>query len=517
MLREAFLDQGGAPSEQVYARSHSLMPLPGSETFQWRPVFRLAFRSADLSRLNEAEPINADCYFVKAHTLRAPLQSAPVWDGRVYLAGGRLVVAAFTPNGERIFGHIDESGQIVRERTADGATGAFDLTAAKYNPFTGRLWRPLKGGEIHEQQHLYLPIALSDPAGKTVSPEYAVRKDDKRILLTARASDQQLVLAACSLVDLQGQGSPGYRPSLGAGCTMPVEEPTTVFELPGELNFEVVDGQRSQLVVRKPLVAPPAKPESIAIDGRFDDWRNIAGVADPKRDTVSYLDYNPDTDLLAFKVASDSRHLYFYTRVAGRHGHTERALNDSYDSRDRYYFYVYIDVDRNPETGYVPTREDECYYGVALGVDCEPQFEFAGGRFVKTFFGFAGATGDAEALAGRVRRGSSSYHRQDDQGRPRAGYKVEYVRKSGKVALTGDLREGTTDDIHIALSADGSECEMRVALEGFLQDQQGQPIISPGQRIDLAVGVEASGQARGNERWSADNSAVIRSYQVGQK
>jgi hypothetical protein len=40
-------------------------------------------------------------------------------------------------------------------------------------------------------------------------------------------------------------------------------------------------------------------------------------------------------------------------------------------------------------------------------------------------------------------------------------------------------------------------------------------LIAPGQSIDLAAGVEASGQAAGNTAWGADSTAVVYGYQVG--
>jgi hypothetical protein len=287
---------------------------------------------------------------------------------------------------------------------------------------------------------------------------------------------------------------------------MIVREPTTVVEIPGEIANDVLDVRGPRLTLRSKMPLWAGK-RAVQIDGRFDEWRGVPGMADPEGDVPSYLQYNPDTDLLEFKVASDERYLYFYTRVAGRHGNTAAG-------KDRYYFYVYIDADRNPATGYLPTRDDDCYYGVTLGDDCEAQFEFVGGRFVKTFFGFAGRSTEKDVLSGRVTQGSSWYNRRDEQGRMRDGYKVEYVRRGDKISITEDLSEGTSDDIVIALSPDGGECEMRAELSGFLAKANGEPIIAAGQRIDLAAGVEASGQIRGNSKWSADSTAILRAYTI---
>ncbi len=152
---------------------------------------------------------------------------------------------------------------------------------------------------------------------------------------------------------------------------------------------------------------------------------------------------------------------------------------------------------------------------MTLGDDCEAQFEFVGGRFVKTFYGFTGLGAEKDVLAGKLALGPSWYSRHDEQGNLRDAYKVEYIRRSGEISITEDFTEGTSDDILIAISPDGGECEMRAALSGFLRDKQGKPLIAPGQRIDLAAGVEASGQAAGNTAWGADSTAVVYGYEVG--
>jgi hypothetical protein len=76
-------------------------------------------------------------------------------------------------------------------------------------------------------------------------------------------------------------------------------------------------------------------------------------------------------------------------------------------------------------------------------------------------------------------------------------------------------RAGRRPIAAIAISPDGSECEMRAALAGFLQDGHGKPILQAGQRIDLAAGVEASGQIHGSQKWGADSTAVARGYLIG--
>ncbi len=108
------------------------------------------------------------------------------------------------------------------------------------------------------------------------------------------------------------------------------------------------------------ITQPKIRCARITIDGNFDDWRNVAGIDDPRGDLVPYLEYIADVDLLEFKVAHDNTHIFLYARVAGQVGH-------SHPHGGRSYFYAYMDVDRNSNTGFLPSRDDDCYYGVDTG------------------------------------------------------------------------------------------------------------------------------------------------------
>jgi hypothetical protein len=515
-MRERFIGLSGLPSETAYAQAYDVWPAPGSESFDWHAVFKLTYHTSDLGRLADAEVLHADCYFVCTRRYLAPYRVQPVWDGRVYAADGKLIVGAYTKTyGERVAGYVDEDSGSVRLKPADASIATPDFTDGRYNPFSGQLWRRMPGGEIKEELRLYLPLPLVNAQGARVRPAFRVaRSADKKFSLVASHERGEIVLATCTLGAADSASrTAGYSPALGPGCTMISDQPMTIVELPGEIAVDALDARSGQLALRgeSPLNIPKAavaQSPDVDIDGRFDEWRSLPSVADARGDIVSYLQYNPDADLLEFKFTSDDEHLYFYTRVAGQHGRTAKG-------RDRYYFYVYIDADRNSATGYSPTRDDDCYYGVTLGDDCEAQFEFVGGRFVKTFYGFTGLGAEKDVLTGSLALGPSWYSRHDEQGKLRDAYKVEYIRRSGEISITEDFTEGTSDDIVMALSPDGSECEMRVALSGFLRDKQGKPLIAPGQSIDLAAGVEASGQAAGNTAWGADSTAVVYGYKVG--
>jgi hypothetical protein len=137
-----------------------------------------------------------------------------------------------------------------------------------------------------------------------------------------------------------------------------------------------------------------------------------------------------------------------------------------------------------------------------------------GNRFTKTFFGFTGIGAEKEVLEGKLVLGPSFYSPTDSKGNRRDSYKVEYVNRQGKRMITHDYTEGTSEDIVIALSPDGSEVEMRVELAGFLSDRHGNRILSQGNKIDIAVGAEAASDFYGSDRWGADSSPIIYGYEL---
>jgi hypothetical protein len=280
--------------------------------------------------------------------------------------------------------------------------------------------------------------------------------------------------------------------------------------LPGKLTSSVAGDSRSlQLIARSSAAEQPdASPAKITIDGNFDDWRNVTGVDDPRGDLVPYLEYVPDVDLLEFKVSHDDEHIYLYARVAGQVGR-------SHPDGGRSYFYAYLDVDQNPGTGFLPTRDDECYYGVDIGDDCEVQFEFVENKFRKTFYGFCGLGGDEDVLNQKVTIGKSQYGRFDANGREREHYKSEYIYRGGETEITEDLQLGTSDSIQLAVSPDGSEVEIVSNFAGFLKDPQGRPTIGLGQTIDIAAGMECDSKAYiGKSKWAADSTRAIRGYKL---
>ena len=115
-------------------------------------------------------------------------------------------------------------------------------------------------------------------------------------------------------------------------------------------------------------------------------------------------------------------------------------------------------------------------------------------------------------LSGFVELGPSYYSPYDHNGKKREKYKIEYVSINGERHITHDYTKGTSEDIVIALSPDGSQVEMKAELKGFLKDFKGEDILSSGKKIDIAIGAEAASDYYNSNEWGADSSPVIYGY-----
>ena len=123
---------------------------------------------------------------------------------------------------------------------------------------------------------------------------------------------------------------------------------------------------------------PPVRPQPIAIDGKFDDWRDVQPeyrdtIGDPvHRDCAGYgskLHYTNQTgrnDIVAAKVSFDQQNVYFYVR-------TREKLTPSTDAN---WMLLYLDVDGNSKTGWLGydivvnrSRKDENTASLERNVD----------------------------------------------------------------------------------------------------------------------------------------------------
>ena len=128
------------------------------------------------------------------------------------------------------------------------------------------------------------------------------------------------------------------------------------------------------------------KPQ-IVIDGRFEDWKDIASHTDLAGDTHD-TDHkgrddspaaveHPDVDLVEFKVTHDDENLYFYFRSRGQMARTQRSENGK--PAGRYYAIVAIHVDDNDATGY--WIHEGGYYPTSRGYDVNAEIEFFDGKY----------------------------------------------------------------------------------------------------------------------------------------
>lgn len=486
-----------------------------------------------------AKPIATDMHVTKLVESNESPCRRYLREARIAAADHARVVYAFTKAREKAIGTVDDQGRFspnefyTNHRELLPAWPA-DASALAYDSKRNALYYEVElPGPVVSESLDFLPLELSDGQGRPVAGHFAIdyapsghgdAAGTPAVSLTFQNRGKPGTLARASVprvfrrADVQ-LGSfdnktgtyateAAYRP--GASGNQGGSPPSVTFAFAGEFTSSVrSDGEFLVLVDASGTADQPSAPATqITIDGNFDDWRNIAGVDDPRGDVVPYLEYVPDVDLLEFKVAHDERHIYLYARVAGQVGRT-------HPNGGRSYFYAYMDVDRNAGTGFLPTRDDECYFGVDIGDDCEVQFEFANNAFRKAFYGFCGLGGDDNVLKQAVTLGKSHYGRFDDQGVERANYKTEYIYRNGLTEITEDLKLGTSDTINVAVSPDGSEVEVASTFTGFLKDRNGRPTIEIGRSIDVAVGMESDSKAYpGKTHWGADNTIAIRGYKL---
>jgi hypothetical protein len=551
----------------------------GAITFTRQVTFRLTYANRDLIWLGdpasptasayikpEARPIATDVYvttIVEDH--RTPVRHY-FREARIAGDNNARSVYAFTPNREKLIGIIDEQGRFAPNKFYESnrellPTWPIDASILAYDSEENALYSEIEvpGPQVTESID-FLPLVLSNSEGDNVTGRFSIdyapsgnngaAAKSRVVSHIFDSGGKQITLAKASVPTVfrraevqlgsfdnhtgtylpeaayragasqNGRGLAHFAEPSEQNVPVPLSadrsgignkdaEPSVTVEFSGEFTTSVQSDSESLVIdVPPPVNSRRDLPIRIAIDGKFDDWRNVAGVDDRRGDLVPYLEYVPDVDLLEFKAAHDDQHIYLYARVAGQVGR-------SHPAGGRSYFYAYMDVDRNPGTGFVPTRDDDCYFGVDIGDDCEVQFEFVNNKFRKSFYGFCGLGGDKNVLKQTVTIGKSQYGRFDESGVERANYKSEYIYRNGVTKITEDLQLGTSDTIRVAISPDGSEVEVASTLTGFLKDSAGQPTLKLGQTIDLAAGMECDSKAYlGKTRWAADSTMAIRGYRL---
>ena len=525
IIQSLYLDSEGLPTHELFLKSHGLYPV--NSTVKSIPYFTVSFLKDDVLNKNEefklsksAELLNPDFYIETTTKHNSVNIAVPVWDGRVYQDGNDLILGGYSSKfNERPVGNITNKGRFKPQLEGLESEGfpILQIPAEQFifDPFTWKLLRikQSKGESIQKSISSFLPINIFEKEGKlieNISFEIERLSSSTSLVLYGIIKDKKIQLATCSMINSDIVNTKkAYQPDLAKGGSQPGNAEVVTLTFQGKYS-ELISHNGSELQLKNETENVgkeyKSKHNPINIDGYFHDWRNIQGVKDVKGDHVSYLYPNPDTDLLEYKLSNDDKYLYIYTRVVGAHGRTGK--------KGRYYWYTYIDVDTDPATGYPPTRDDNCYFGIPIGDDTEAQFEFVGNQFIKTFFGFTGIAAEKEVLSGELKLGPSFYSPQGRDGKKRDIYKTEYVNRNGSRYITHDYTEGTSEDIIIALSPDGSEVEVRVELAGFLKDTSGNLLMYRGKKIDIAVGVEGSSDYYGSDDWGADSSPVVFGYTI---
>jgi len=522
-VQSLYLDANGMASHDIFLKSKGLYPV--DLNYQSVPYFVVSYsvndvveRDGKIIPKESAKSLNLDFYVKTIKKYKAANVSYPIWDGRVYEDKNELIVGGYSSKfSERPVGKIDETGTFIPQLEGEYSDQfpILKLPAKQiiFDPFEFKLLNimPANGKPVQEKMNSFLPVKIYGQQGEffdNLSFELAGNATNSTIILYAITGGKKFEVANCSLKNsIIENRTEGFKPQLITGCTQPTNGNVVTFTFQGNYsknilvrNGELYINSETKYISNTDL----SKPKTIAVDGDFQDWRNIQGVSDFEGDYVSYLFKNPDTDLLEFKITNDDKYLYLYSRVAGAHGRTGKT--------GRYYWYSFIDVDADASTGYAPTRDDNCYFGIPIGDDCEAQFEFIGNQFVKTFFGFTGIGAEKEALSGVLELGPSYYAQKGQKGIQRESYKTEYVNRENSRFITHDYTKGTSEDIIVALSPDGSEVEVKVELAGFLKDKSGNFLMYPGRKIDIAIGVEGSSDHLGSDAWGADATAVKYGY-----
>jgi hypothetical protein len=524
-LQSQYIGLDGLFSHNLFLRKNGLYP--ENRKIQSIPYFTVSYLKKDIIEKDgkyksgkSSHLLNIDFNIKTITSYNSVNVAIPIWDGRVYEDESEIIIGGYSDKfNERPIGKIDDGGCFISALKGEHVKEfpLLEIPAEQiiFDPFEWKLLKiePSNGEVIQRSTNRFLPLNIYGQHGEVLNNVHFKLENNSKestITLYGILGVKKIKIANCNLKKSTiVKSREGYQPELIEGCSQPENGEVVTFTFEGEYSKNIVLNESELYLndkIKYEVGEHSVMTEKIKIDGDFRDWRNITGVSDFEGDYVSYLFKNPDTDLLEIKVTNDDKYLYLYSRVVGVHGRT--------GEKGRYYWYSYIDVDRDVNTGYPPTRGDNCYFGIPIGDDCEAQFEFIGNKFIKTFFGFTGVGAEKESLNGVLHLGPSHYSAKGMDGKKRDSYKVEYVNREGSRFTTHDYTPGTSEDIIVALSPDGSEVEVKVELVGFLKDKSGKWLVQQGQRIDIAIGVEGSSDFYGGSDWGADSSPVIYDYLI---
>jgi hypothetical protein len=305
---------------------------------------------------------------------------------------------------------------------------------------------------------------------------------------------------------------------------------------------------------------------NIIIDGNFGDWLNVLSYSDPKdningtvydespwyplskipdcHDTAGGEPsripdhiYNPNIDIVEFKIAHDDTSLYIYYRVAddGIIGKTSVG-SDEFDYNDpskpsagRYYIITTINMDMNYTTGY--WLHGGGYYPTAPGFDGNFEIEFYNGTYNQDYYLDHGANNDNETNYLKEENIKNNFifrpaiydyyteyiywknvPTQDEEGRCLDGpYELPHPYNNSYICFTRDMARGPFNGIiSYARSTKGNEFEMRAPFQGFLLNKDtGLPTLQLGMTINISLSLETSPEYASPHQWCSDTAATI--------
>lgn len=277
-------------------------------------------------------------------------------------------------------------------------------------------------------------------------------------------------------------------------------------------------------------VKVPKKVAPITIDGDFEDWKDFSAYSDPpgdthdtendQKDAIPDPVDHPDADLLEYRVTHDDENLYFYVRSRGEIGRTQKAGPDK--RAGRYYVAITIDVDNNDDTGY--WIHEGGYYPTSRGYDVNAEIEYYDGEFNTGHYLNHGARNESELKQAFLDQTQGKYVAGNDGPYPAGFMRVlpgtydfytQWVYHSDDtITIVRDKGPAVHGIVKSARSKDRHELEVRFPLKGFLPDENGDPVVSPGTTIDISVSLEASGELAPGQRWASDTAEPLENYKL---
>jgi len=275
-------------------------------------------------------------------------------------------------------------------------------------------------------------------------------------------------------------------------------------------------------------VQEPKPPRGIAIDGKFDDWKEVPAHKDPadnehdtahnKKDDRPKRVEHADVDLLECKFTHDAKQLYAYFKARGVIGRTQTQAPGK--KAGRYYAIVAIDIDNDQQTGY--WLHEGGFHPTSGGYDVNAEIEWYNGRINTGNYINHACRNQAELDQAFLDQSAGSYKKGHAGPYPagfvRLGpgtykhYTQWVYHANDTITFVRDESPQTLGILKGALSEDGHELEMCIPMKGFLTDPKGQPLVKLGQTINISMSLEASGELAKGGQWASNSAEPIRGY-----